>query len=798
MVPSTVLTRSGPISLNIARPVNTVQPRTAVNNAGPLKNVINNAYSTAKRTFNKITSANNSNFTKKVNTVKGTRVNAARPKAVLSAIKGNKGNAVKASACWVWRPKHKVLDHVSRKNDASMSFKRFDYIDAQGRSKHMIGNRSYLTDYEEIDGGFLAFGGNSKGGKITRKGKIRTGKLDIEDVYFVKELKFNLFSVSQMCDKKNNVTVFTELNTQDPPFSSSSKDSPDAECKPSEEEEKKDAEDPGNEDSEVTSTEEPRVNQEKNANVNNTNKINTVSPTDNTAGIEANAVDENIVYGCADDPNMPNLEDIIYSDDDEDIGAEDDLNNLDTFMPVSPIPTTRIHKDHPVEQIIKDLNSTPQTRRMTKNFEEHGLFSSVQQRTNHKDFQNCLFACFLSQEEPKKVVQALKDPSWIEAMQEELLQFKLKKVWTLIELPNGKRAIGTKWVFRNKKDERGIVIKNKARLVSQGYTQEEGIDYDEVFAPVARIEAIRLFLAYASFKDFVVYQMDVQSAFLYGKIKEEVYVCQPLGFEDPDFPDRVYKVEKSLYRLHQALKAWDKNDILFVQVYVDDIIFGSTRKKMCLQVKQKEDEILISQDKYLNEILNKFGFSDVKTASTPMETYKNLLKDEKGEDVDEHLNRSMIGSLMYLNSSRLDIMFAVYRKSITRGCQFLGFRLISWQCKKKTVVANSTTKAEYIAASNCYGHVFWIQNQLLDYGYNFLQTKIHIDNESTICIVKKLIHSKTKHIEIRHHFIRDSNKKKLIQMIKIYTDQNVADFLTKAFDVSIFQYLIVSIGMLNL
>ncbi|GKB96712.1 putative ribonuclease H-like domain-containing protein [Tanacetum coccineum] len=274
------------------------------------------------------------------------------------------------------------------------------------------------------------------------------------------------------------------------------KDSPDARFKPSREEEKKDAEDPGK-DSEI--------------------------PKDN-------AVDENIVYGCADDPNIPELEDIVYSDDDEDVGAEADMNNLDAFMPVSPIPTTRIHKDHPVEQIIGDLNSAPQTRRMTKNLKEH--------------------------EEPKKVVQALKDPSWIEAMQEELLQFKLQEVWTLVELPNRKRAIGTKWVFRNKKDERGIVIKNKARLVAQGYTQEEGIDYDEVFALVARIEAIRLFLAYASFKDFVVYQMDVKSDFLYGKIKEEVYVCQPPGFEDLDFPNRVYKVEKALYGLHQAPRAW--------------------------------------------------------------------------------------------------------------------------------------------------------------------------------------------------------------------------------------------------
>ncbi|GKF21629.1 hypothetical protein Tco_0070267, partial [Tanacetum coccineum] len=212
MVPRTVLTRSCLISLNTARLVNTVQPRTVVNNAWPMKNVINNAYSTARRPFNKITIANNSNFNKRVNTVNDKNVNVARPnavvntarpKAVLSAVKGNKGNVVKASACWVWRLKHKVLDHVSRNNSASISFKRFDYVDAQGRSK------SYLIDYEEFNGGFVAFGGNSKEGKITRKGKIRTGKLDFEDVYFVKELKFNLFSVSQMCDKKNSV-LFTD------------------------------------------------------------------------------------------------------------------------------------------------------------------------------------------------------------------------------------------------------------------------------------------------------------------------------------------------------------------------------------------------------------------------------------------------------------------------------------------------------------------------------------------------------------------------------------------------------------
>ncbi|GKB53166.1 putative ribonuclease H-like domain-containing protein [Tanacetum coccineum] len=216
MVPRTVLTRSGLISLNTARPVNTVQSKTAVNNAGPMKNVINNAYSSNRRPFNNITIANNSNFTKKVNIVKGTRVNTvrpkavvntakpkavvntARPKAVLSAVKGNKGNVVKASACWVWRPKHKVLDHGNPQQD----LKDKGVIDS-GCSRHMTGNRSYLTDYKEINGGFVAFGGNSKGGKITRKCKIRTDfKLTDESHILLKvPRKDNMYTV----DLKNVV-----------------------------------------------------------------------------------------------------------------------------------------------------------------------------------------------------------------------------------------------------------------------------------------------------------------------------------------------------------------------------------------------------------------------------------------------------------------------------------------------------------------------------------------------------------------------------------------------------------------
>ncbi|KAI3770244.1 hypothetical protein L6452_01370 [Arctium lappa] len=219
--------------------------------------------------------------------------------------------------------------------------------------------------------------------------------------------------------------------------------------------------------------------------------------------------------------------------------------------------------------------------------------------------------------EPKKAYDAMKDSSWIEFMQEELLQFKLQDVWNLVDLPKGQRAIGTKWIFRNKKDERGIVIRNKARLVAQGYTQEEGIDYDEVFAPVARVEAIRLFLAYASYMKFKVYQIDVKSAFLYGTIDEEVYVCQPPSFENPTYPDRLYKLKKALYGLHQAPRAWydtlstyllengfergiidntlfikrSKKDILLVQIYVDDIIFGSTKDQMCRDFEELTHKI---------------------------------------------------------------------------------------------------------------------------------------------------------------------------------------------------------------
>nr|GEV33411.1 zf-CCHC domain-containing protein/DUF4219 domain-containing protein/UBN2 domain-containing protein [Tanacetum cinerariifolium] len=649
-----VLTRSRLVPLAAARHVTTAVSQTKVQHQRPTKHGVNKAHSPIRRSTNLRPSPKNSNFHQKVTTVK--------------ANQGNPQQALKDKG---------VID--------------------SGFSRHMTGNISYLSDFKELNGGYVAFGGNPKGGKITDKGKIRTGKLDFDDVYFVKELKFNIFSVSQMCDKKNSVLfidtecvvlsydfklpdenhvllkvprennmynvdlknivplgdltclfakatldeknrtlraartmladslltipfwaeavntacyvqnrvlvtkphnktpyelllgrtpsigfmrpfgcLVTIINTLDPlgkfdgkadeGFWSDTMSGPEwlfdidtltqsmnyqpvvAGNQPNSSAGIQDnfnagkigkelvsnqeyvllplwstgSKDPQNIDDDAAFTDKenesevhvsPSSSDKPKKHDGNTNRVNAASTpvtvvrlnlTNNTnsfnvAGPSNTAVSPTFKIGgksssvdpsqYPDDPDMPALEDITYSDDEENVGAEANFSNLETNITVSPIPTTKVHKYHPVSQII---------------------------------------------EEPKRVHQALKDPSWIEAMQEELLQFKMQKVWVLVDLPMG-------------------------------------IDYEEDFAPVARIEAIWLFLAYASFMDFMVYQMDVKSAFLYGTIEEEVYVCQPPGFEEPDYPD----------------------------------------------------------------------------------------KDPDGEDVDVHTYMSMISSLMYLTSSRLDVMFAV-------------------------------------------------------------------------------------------------------------------------------------------
>nr|GEX21510.1 putative ribonuclease H-like domain-containing protein [Tanacetum cinerariifolium] len=665
-----VLTRTG------LKPVNTVR------------------HDNPQRSFKGRTTYNNRHFFLKVNNAKG-KVNTARPNsAVLNAVRENKGKAGNS---------HKQLEDQG-------------YFDS-GCSMHMTGNISYLTDFKEFDGGYDAFGG-AKGGKITGKGTIRTGKLDFEDVYIVKKLQFNLFSVSQMCDKKNSVLFTdTECFILSPEFKLADEShvllkvprknnmysvdmknivpQKDLICllaKATNDESMIWHKRLGYinfkninklvKENRVRGLPSKRFEKDKTcvaclkgkqhkvsfkSKIQNSNSqplfmlhMDLFGPTSNrvlvvkpyfktpyelfrgrtpalsfmrpfgchviilntldhlgesdgksyegffvaysinskpfrvyntrTRNVEENMhitfmenkpmiagggpewlfdidafIESVIMYQLflnisttstpvntatptyADflsDPLMPDLEDAeifgaAYDDDVE--GAEADFKNLELTQVVSPILTTRVHKDHPKEQIIGDLYSAPQTRRMTNFSKENALVGYIykQKRTNYKDYQNCLFACFLSQNEPKKVIQALADPSWIEAMQEELLQFKLQK-----------------------NDEKGIVVRNKARLVAQGHTQEEGIDYDEVFAPVARIEAIRLFLAYASFMGFIVYQMDVKSAFLY---------------------------EKALYGLHQAPRAWYET----LSTYLLENGFRRGTIDKTLFIKKEKDDILL-------------------------------------------------------------------------------------------------------------------------------------------------------------------------------------------------------------
>nr|GEW78364.1 putative ribonuclease H-like domain-containing protein [Tanacetum cinerariifolium] len=653
-VPAAVLTQSTPVSITAVRPVvSAVVPKIKVTRPRLTHPIVTKSKSPIRRYITRSQSPKTINSPSIVTAVQALVVSAAQ------GMQGKWGN----------------LQYALK--DKGVIDSRYSW--------HMTGNMSYLSNFEELNGGYVAFGGNPKGGKISGKGKIKTSKLDFDDVYFVKELKFNLFSVSQMCDKKNSVLFTdTEYLVLSPDFRLA--------------------------DESQVLLRVPRENNMYNVNLKNiathgliwtkfkNNDLNQLcgmkgikrefsvprTPQQNGIAERKNMIlikNKMLVtkphnktpyellhgrtlsigfmrlFGChvtipntldslgkfkgknydGDaafdgkehdfDAKKPESEVILSPNSSAQSRKQDDktnkeakgkslvesftgyrdlstefedcsdnssnavnaagtivptigqnsLNNTNTFSAAGPsnaadfnnlessitislIPTIRGHKDHPVSQIIGDLSLTTQTRSMTR---------------------------------------VVKDQ---------------------VDLPHRKRAIGTKWVFKNKKNERGIVVRNKARLVVQGHTQEEVIDYKEVFSPVAKIEAIRLFLAYASFMGFMVYQMDVKSAFLYGTIEEKVYVCQALGFEDPDHPDKVYKVVKALYGLHQAPRA--------------------------------------CQDKYVAEILRKFRLTKEKSASTPIDSEKPLLKDPDGRDADVHTYRLMIGSLMYLTLSRPYIMFA--------------------------------------------------------------------------------------------------------------------------------------------
>nr|GEU86650.1 hypothetical protein [Tanacetum cinerariifolium] len=526
-----------------------------------------------------------------------------------------------------------------------------------GCSRHMTGNMSYLSVFEEINGGYVAFGGNPKGRKITvTAGNQPNPSAGVQEHFDAEKAgegnvqQYVLFPLWSSGSKHPQNIDDDDATFEVKKPESEVHISPSNSAKTKKHGGKTKREAKGKSPVEL-STRFRNLNEElEDFSDNSINEVNAASTLVTAVSPTHGKSSYMDTSQYPDDPNMPALEDITYFDDEEDNCAEADFSNLET-------------------------NIT-----------------------------------------------------------EELSQFKMQKVWVLVDLPNGKRAIGTKWVFMNKKDERGIVVRNKARLVAQGHTQEEGIDYEEVFAPVARIEAIRLFLAYASFMGFMVYQMDVKSAFLYGTIEEEVYVCQPLRFEDPDYPNTVYKVVKALYGLHQAPRAWYEtlanylleNDLCkaFEKLMKDKFQMSSMGELtffLGLQVKQKLDGILISQDKYVAKILRKFGITDGKSASTLIDTEKPLLKDidvcacahfqvtpkashlHAVKRIFRYLKCKPHLGLWYPKDSPFNLVAyldsdyagaSLDRKSTTGGCQYLGCRLIYWQCKKQTVVATSSTEAE--------------------------------------------------------------------------------------------------------
>jgi hypothetical protein len=493
----------------------------------------------------------------------------------------------------------------------------------------------------------------------------------------------------------------------------------------------------------------------------------------------------------------------------------------------------------------------------------------------------------------------------LDEMNEELDQIEKNNTWELVPRPEDKNVIGSKWVLKNKMNEKGQVVRNKARLVCKGYAQVEGQDFDETFSPVARLEAIRMFLAYSCHKNFKVYQMDVKSTFLNGDLEEEVYMEQPEGFSLTDNPNYVCKLKKALYGLKQARRAWyyrldkflqdkgfnkgtvDNNlyiksegdNLLVVLVYVDDIIFGCTNESsvqwfansmqtyfdmsligelsyfLGLQVKQSYAGIFISQEKYLKEMLKKFQMEDSSPVSTPMVVGCKLSKYDMSPDVDQRTYQSMIGSLLYITTSCPDIMQVVgmvghyqstpkeshlvavtrifkylkgtmtyglwyprnqnfqltaysdadwancvdERKNTSGGAFFLGDSLVAWLSKKQGSISLSTIEAKYIVAATCCTLILWMIQTLADLKVTYTDPiPLHYDNTSAISLSKNpILHSKSKHIPIKHHFFREQVTNRIVQVNYIPSTEQIADIFTKPLTTTPFGYFRQKLGVIT-
>ncbi|GJW41853.1 retrovirus-related pol polyprotein from transposon TNT 1-94 [Tanacetum coccineum] len=419
-------------------------------------------------------------------------------------------------------------------------------------------------------------------------------------------------------------------------------------------------------------------------------------------------------------------------------------------------------------------------------------------------------------------------------------------------------VITLKWIYKVKLDELGGILKNKARLVARGYRQEEGIDFEESFAPVARLEVVRIFLAFAAHMNMIVYQMDVKTAFLNGILREEVYVSQPDGFVDPDNPNHVYRLKKALYGLKQAPRAW--YDLLssfllsqgFSKGTVDPTLFISRKGKDILLISQSPRGIFLNQSKYALESLKKYGMESCDPVDTPMVEKSKLDEDTQGKAVDPTHYRGMVGTLMYLTSSRPDLVYVVCmcaryqarptekhlhavkrifrylrgtvnrglwyskdsaialtafadadhagcqdtRRSTSGSMQLLGDRLVSWSSKRQKSAAISSTEAEYIALSGCCAQVLWMRSQLTDYGLGFNKIPMYCDNKSAIALCcNNVQHSRSKHIDIRYHFIKEQVENGVVELYFVRTEYQLADIFTKALCRERIEFLIDKLGM---
>nr|GEX78533.1 hypothetical protein [Tanacetum cinerariifolium] len=372
-------------------------------------------------------------------------------------------------------------------------------------------------------------------------------------------------------------------------------------------------------------------------------------------------------------------------------------------------------------------------------------------------------------------------------MQDEIHEFDRLQVWELVPQSDCVMIIALKWIYKVKLDEYGDVLKNKAQLVVKGYRQEEGIDFEESFAPVAPLEAIRIFIANAASRNMTAYQMDVKTAFLKCDLKEEVYVSQPEGFVDPDHPTHVYRLKKALYGLKQAPRAWYDTlsrfllDNNFSKGTVDPTFF--TR----LQVSQSSGGIFINQSKFALEILKKFGMDSCDSVDTPMVDRLKLDEGLSGIPVNQTRFRSMVGSLMYLTTSRPDLVFAI--------CMCARYQAKPTK-KHLESTAISTTEVEYIAMSGCCAQILWMRSQLTDYGFDFNKISLYCNNRSAIALCcNNVHHSRSKHIDIHHHFIQEQVERGVVELYFVSTDYQLADIFTKALPRQRFEFILPRLGM---